>query len=189
MRTNDSCAGISTGTGTGPRANALPILANNCGSGRNNSHRLDVIEMVWPICAAETKGEKKMNYESQLLVFLGLVISVIVVIVLIGYAIARNRKTYTPMTTIMRANEIEKEEKAKATHEPEKEEAPMQKKATIKYYRDVAGKWRWKLVASNGRNLCCPGESFASKRNARDNVRRIAGFFYLYEHPESNADS
>lgn len=33
-------------------------------------------------------------------------------------------------------------------------------------YRDVAGAYRWRLIASNGRNVASSGESFSSQSNA-----------------------
>jgi len=45
-------------------------------------------------------------------------------------------------------------------------------------YADQAGKYRWRLVASNGQIVAASGESFASKANAKtaaENVRDNAG--------------
>ena len=45
-------------------------------------------------------------------------------------------------------------------------------------YADSAGKYRWRLVSSNGQTVASSGESFASKSNARDaaeNVKEKAG--------------
>jgi uncharacterized protein YegP (UPF0339 family) len=46
----------------------------------------------------------------------------------------------------------------------------------FKVYRDSAGEWRWRLVASNGR-IVAHGESYRSRRDARrgaDAARRAA---------------
>ena len=45
-------------------------------------------------------------------------------------------------------------------------------------YADTAGKYRWRLVASNGQTVASSGESFASKGNATqaaENVKANAG--------------
>ena len=45
-------------------------------------------------------------------------------------------------------------------------------------YADASGRYRWRLVASNGQTVASSGESFASKANARraaENVRDNAG--------------
>jgi len=48
------------------------------------------------------------------------------------------------------------------------------KKAKVVFFRAADKKWRWSLVAANGRRLCTPGESFSSRRKAEQN-------FYLVE--------
>lgn len=45
-------------------------------------------------------------------------------------------------------------------------------------YADSGGKYRWRLVSSNGQTVATSGESFASKSNAREaaeNVKARAG--------------
>ena len=45
-------------------------------------------------------------------------------------------------------------------------------------YPDAAGKYRWKLVASNGQTTASSGESFSSKSSARkaaEGVKNSAG--------------
>ena len=45
-------------------------------------------------------------------------------------------------------------------------------------YADSTGKYRWKLVSSNGQTTASSGESFASKSNAREaaeSVKKSAG--------------
>ena len=44
-------------------------------------------------------------------------------------------------------------------------------------YADTGGKYRWKLVSSNGQTTATAGESFASKANARkaaESVKKAA---------------
>lgn len=38
--------------------------------------------------------------------------------------------------------------------------------ARFQVFADVAGKYRWRLVASNGEKIATSGESFASRENA-----------------------
>ena len=48
---------------------------------------------------------------------------------------------------------------------------------TFELYRDSAGEWRWRLVATNGNIVADSGEGYASKQGAQrgiDSVRRIA---------------
>ena len=40
-------------------------------------------------------------------------------------------------------------------------------------YADSGGKYRWKLVASNGQTTASSGEGFASKSNARQAAERV----------------
>lgn len=47
------------------------------------------------------------------------------------------------------------------------------KHAKVVFFKDESGKWRWSLIAANGRKLCTPGESFSSKRKAEDNFYRV----------------
>jgi len=45
-------------------------------------------------------------------------------------------------------------------------------------YPDSSGKYRWRLIATNGQNVGSSGEAFDSKSNARraaENVRDNAG--------------
>ena len=45
-------------------------------------------------------------------------------------------------------------------------------------YADDSGKYRWRLVASNGQTVASSGESFASKSSAREaaeNIKKNAG--------------
>jgi uncharacterized protein YegP (UPF0339 family) len=39
--------------------------------------------------------------------------------------------------------------------------------AWLELYTDSSGQWRWRKVAANGRSTDNPGESFASKSNAK----------------------
>ena len=47
----------------------------------------------------------------------------------------------------------------------------------VLFFRDDSPKrqWRWTLVASNGRRLCTPGESFSSKTKAQQNFDTVVG--------------
>jgi len=42
----------------------------------------------------------------------------------------------------------------------------------IELYTDSSGQWRWRVIAGNGRIVDTPGESFASKSNARRSALR-----------------
>jgi uncharacterized protein len=49
---------------------------------------------------------------------------------------------------------------------------------TFQIYADASGKYRWRLVSSNGQTVASSGESFASRANARraaENVKTGAG--------------
>jgi uncharacterized protein YegP (UPF0339 family) len=49
---------------------------------------------------------------------------------------------------------------------------------TFQIYADASGKYRWRLVSTNGQTIASSGESFASKANARraaENVKTGAG--------------
>lgn len=40
-------------------------------------------------------------------------------------------------------------------------------------YADEGGKYRWRLVASNGQTVAASGESFASKANAKEAAENV----------------
>lgn len=44
--------------------------------------------------------------------------------------------------------------------------------ARFKIFQDVAGEWRWHLLASNGR-IVAQGESYRSRRDARRGVEAV----------------
>ena len=49
--------------------------------------------------------------------------------------------------------------------------------AEFEVYKDAAGKYRWRLIDDNGKNVASSGESFASKSNAKraaENVKVTA---------------
>lgn len=46
-------------------------------------------------------------------------------------------------------------------------------KPKVEFFKSANKKWRWRLVASNGRKLCTPGEDFSSRRAARENCARV----------------
>ena len=53
----------------------------------------------------------------------------------------------------------------------------MSRKATFEVFRDNAGEWRWRLVASNGNIIADSGEGYRSKQGVRrgiESVRRTA---------------
>lgn len=47
------------------------------------------------------------------------------------------------------------------------------KQPKVVFFKDAKKKWRWSLVAANGRRLCTPGESFSSKFKAEENYKLI----------------
>jgi len=47
------------------------------------------------------------------------------------------------------------------------------KQPKVVFFRGEDKKWRWRLVASNGRKLCAPGESFSSKGKAEGNFEAV----------------
>jgi len=53
----------------------------------------------------------------------------------------------------------------------------MSSKATFEVFRDSAGEWRWRLVASNGNIIADSGEGYRSKQGAKrglESVKRSA---------------
>ena len=53
----------------------------------------------------------------------------------------------------------------------------MSRKATFEVFRDNAGEWRWRLVASNGNIIADSGEGYQSKQGVErgiESVRRSA---------------
>lgn len=42
-------------------------------------------------------------------------------------------------------------------------------------YRDVAGEWRWRLKAANGRNLADSAEGYARKGDCFKAIRLVRG--------------
>ncbi len=49
--------------------------------------------------------------------------------------------------------------------------------ATFEVFRDSAGEWRWRLVATNGQVIADSGEGYGSKQGVRrgiDSVKRNA---------------
>ncbi|QLH79650.1 DUF1508 domain-containing protein [Halosimplex rubrum] len=53
----------------------------------------------------------------------------------------------------------------------------MTNSGTFEVYRDSAGEWRWRLVATNGNIIADSGEGYNSKQGAKrgiDSVRRNA---------------
>ena len=48
--------------------------------------------------------------------------------------------------------------------------------ATFVVFRDTAGYYRWRLVASNGQKIATSGEAFASKANAERSARLVRDY-------------
>ena len=40
----------------------------------------------------------------------------------------------------------------------------------FEFYKDAAGKWRWRVTADNGRILGSSSQGFASKQKAQENL-------------------
>jgi hypothetical protein len=45
----------------------------------------------------------------------------------------------------------------------------MKRQPKVIFFKGADKKWRWRMVAKNGRNICSPGESFSSHSKARYN--------------------
>jgi len=45
--------------------------------------------------------------------------------------------------------------------------------AEFQLYPDSAGKWRWRLIASNGTKIASSGESFYSRENAQRSAELV----------------
>jgi len=43
----------------------------------------------------------------------------------------------------------------------------------VVFFKGADKKWRWRMVATNGRNLCTPGESFSSRGKAEHNFECV----------------
>jgi uncharacterized protein YegP (UPF0339 family) len=52
------------------------------------------------------------------------------------------------------------------------------KNPKVVFFKDAKKKWRWSLVAANGRKLCTPGESFSSKFKAEQNYELVATLLF-----------
>lgn len=44
----------------------------------------------------------------------------------------------------------------------------------VVFYMGLNDKWRWRMLAKNGRIICTPGESFSSKAKAEHNFDCVA---------------
>jgi uncharacterized protein YegP (UPF0339 family) len=51
------------------------------------------------------------------------------------------------------------------------------KQPKVEFFKDTGGKWRWRMIAKNGRILCEPGESFSSKNKAQHNLQCVLIIF------------
>jgi uncharacterized protein YegP (UPF0339 family) len=49
----------------------------------------------------------------------------------------------------------------------------MSRTATFEVYRDSAGEWRWRLVASNGNIIADSGEGYSSKQGAERGIESV----------------
>ena len=49
----------------------------------------------------------------------------------------------------------------------------MSRRATFEVYRDSAGEWRWRLVASNGNIIADSGEGYSSKQGAERGIESV----------------
>lgn len=47
------------------------------------------------------------------------------------------------------------------------------RKPKVQFFKAATGKWRWRLIAGNGRKLCTPGEDFSSRQKAADNYMLV----------------
>lgn len=47
------------------------------------------------------------------------------------------------------------------------------RKPKVIFFKGKDKKWRWSLVAANGRKLCTPGESFSSRAKAEGNYSTV----------------
>lgn len=56
------------------------------------------------------------------------------------------------------------------------------RKPKVIFYKGADKKWRWRMVAANGRKLCSPGESFSSKRWASENFSNVAATFHFVDY-------
>jgi uncharacterized protein YegP (UPF0339 family) len=45
--------------------------------------------------------------------------------------------------------------------------------ATFEVFRDSAGEWRWRLVASNGNIIADSGEGYQSKQGVRRGIESV----------------
>ena len=49
----------------------------------------------------------------------------------------------------------------------------MPRKATFEVFRDSAGEWRWRLVASNGNIIADSGEGYRSKQGVERGIESV----------------
>lgn len=49
----------------------------------------------------------------------------------------------------------------------------MSKQPKVVFFKGADKKWRWTLVAKNGRKLCTPGESFSGLSKAEGNFDTV----------------
>jgi hypothetical protein len=49
----------------------------------------------------------------------------------------------------------------------------MSRRATFEVFRDRAGEWRWRLVASNGNIIADSGEGYQSKQGVERGIESV----------------
>ena len=49
----------------------------------------------------------------------------------------------------------------------------MSRRATFEVFRDRAGEWRWRLVASNGNIIADSGEGYQSKQGVKRGIESV----------------
>lgn len=60
----------------------------------------------------------------------------------------------------------------------------MARKARVEFYRMPSGRWLWRLVAPNGRNVCRPSSfrGWASKSGAMRNFKTSQAYIATADH-------
>lgn len=49
----------------------------------------------------------------------------------------------------------------------------MGRKQRFELFRDVAGEWRWRLIAANGNIIADSGEGYSSKQGAKRGIESV----------------
>jgi len=69
----------------------------------------------------------------------------------------------------------ESEEVEEQEGEEEEDEEEEENRAKYKLYEDEAGKWRWRLVAPNGRIVADSGQGYKDRRDAEASIGKVRG--------------